>query len=37
MYMKIQEHIVRMLNEVSWDDIVRDYPELSSTTTLSDF
>jgi hypothetical protein len=35
--MKIQEHMVKMLNEESWDDVVRNYPESSSTTTLKDF
>ena len=32
--MKIQEHIVTMLNEETWDDLVCNYPELSSTTKL---
>ena len=31
--MKIQEHMVKMLNEESWDDVVRNYPESISTTT----
>lgn len=35
--MKTQEHMVKMLNEDSWDDVVRHYPEASSTTTLKDF
>ena len=32
--MKIQEHMVKMLNEDNWDDVVRNYPEASSTSTL---
>ena len=35
--MKIQEHMVKMLNEESWNDVVLNYPESSSTTTLKDF
>ena len=35
--MKIQEHMVRMLNEESWNDVVRNYPESSSKTTLKEF
>jgi len=35
--MKIQEHMVKMLNEDSWDDVVRNYPEASSTSTLKEF
>ena len=35
--MKIQEHMVKMLNEDSWDDVVRNYPDSSSTSVLKDF
>ena len=35
--MKIQEHMVKMLNEDSWDDVVRNYLEASSTSTLKEF
>ena len=35
--MKIQEHVVKMLNEDSWDDVVRYYLEASSIETLKDF
>ena len=34
--MKIQKHMVRMLNEESWDDVARNYPKSSSTITLKD-
>jgi len=29
--------MVKMLNEDSWDDVVRNYPEASSTSTLKEF
>ena len=29
--------MVRMLNEESWDDVVRNYPDSSSTTRLKYF
>ena len=29
--------MVKMLNEDSWDDVVRHYQEASSTTTLNEF
>jgi len=32
--MKIQEQMVRFLNEDSWDDVVCNYPDSSSTSTL---
>ena len=32
--MKIQEQMVKLLNEDSWDDVVRNYPDSSSTSTL---
>lgn len=35
--MKIQKHIVKILNEESWNDVVLNYLESSSTTTLKDF
>ena len=35
--MKIQEQMVRLLNEDSWDDVVHNYPDSSSTSTLKDF
>ena len=34
--MKIQEQMVRLLNEDSWDDVVRTYPDSSFTSTLKD-
>ena len=36
-YMKIQEQMVKLLNEDSWDDVVRNYPDSSSTSTLKAF
>jgi len=35
--MKIQEQMVRLLNEDSWDDVVHNYPDSSSTSTLKAF
>ena len=35
--MKIHEHIIKMLNEESWNDVVLNYPGSNSTTTLKYF
>jgi hypothetical protein len=35
--MRIQEEMVKMLNEESWDDVKLNYPDSSSTTTLKQF
>jgi len=32
--MKIQEQMVKLLTEDSWDDVVGNYPNSSSTSTL---
>ena len=29
--------MVKILNEDNWDDVLRNYPEVSSTSTLKDF
>ena len=34
--MRIQEQMVKLLNEHSWDDVVRNYPDSSSTSMLKD-
>ena len=35
--MRIQEEIVKMLNEQSWDDVKNNYPDASSIATLKPF
>jgi hypothetical protein len=35
--MKIQEEMVKMLNEGSWDDVKLNYPDSSSSTILKQF
>jgi len=35
--MKIQEQMAKLLNEDSWDDVVRNCPDSSSTSTLKVF
>lgn len=35
--MRIQEEMVKMLNEESWDDVKNNYPEASSTMALKPF
>jgi hypothetical protein len=35
--MRIQEEMVKMLNEQSWEDVRLNYPDASSSTTLSQF
>ena len=35
--MRIQEKMVKLLTEDNWDDIVRNYPDSSSTLVLKDF
>jgi hypothetical protein len=35
--MRIQEKMVRLLNEESWDDVRCNYPNSSSTTSLRQF
>jgi hypothetical protein len=36
-YMRIQEQMVKMLNEESWDSIRCNYTDSSFTTTLKQF
>jgi hypothetical protein len=36
-YMRIQEEMVKMLNEQSWEDVRLNCPDASSSTTLSQF
>jgi hypothetical protein len=36
-YMRIQEEMVKMLNEESWDDVKLNYPDSSSSTVLKQF
>jgi len=35
--MKIQEEMVKMLNEESWDDVKLNYPDSSSSAVLKQF
>ena len=35
--MKIQEHMVKILNEESWNNVALNYLESSSKPTLKDF
>ena len=35
--MRIQEEMVKMLNEESWDDVKLNYPDSSSSTILKQF
>ena len=35
--MRIQEQMVKLLNEDSWDDVVCNYPDSSSTIVLKYF
>jgi hypothetical protein len=35
--MRIQDKIVRLLNEASWDDVKHNYPNSSSTIAMRHF
>jgi hypothetical protein len=35
--MRIQEEMVKMLNEESWDDVKLNYPDSSSSVVLKHF
>ena len=35
--MRIQEEMVKMLNEESWDDVKNNYPNAGSTAALKPF
>jgi hypothetical protein len=35
--MRIQEEMVKMLNEERWDDVKLNHPDSSSTTVLKQF
>ena len=36
-YMRIQEEMVKMLNEQSWENVRLNYQDANSSTTLSQF